>query len=75
MEVNLSTPTTNKKRLQILLTGDQQPYCGSHERPTAFAAVLLMAVFVPNALDVARQMNLELYHLQRVLYVQHVVMV
>jgi len=29
--------------------GDQQPYCGSHERPAAFAAVLiavlLMAVF------------------------------
>jgi len=45
----LSASTTNKKRLQILLTGDQQPYCGSHERPTAFAAVLiavlLMAVF------------------------------
>jgi len=35
--------TTNKKRLQILLTGDQQPYCGSHERPAGFAAMLLMA--------------------------------
>jgi len=39
-----------KKSLQILLMGDQQPYCGSHKRLTEFAtvliAVLLMAVFL-----------------------------